>query len=117
MPNINSVDERISHQTADQADYAVSRQNPGRRKAIACHGGTFDVIHRLNQIVDSERDGGDQNHAEKLEPGKNMVCGRDRHRETKISDGLPDIFKLHSPVPQPEEIRAPSNSAANGDGD
>ena len=39
-------------------------------------GGTFDVIERLDQIVDAERDGGDKNHAEEPEAAEHVPDGR-----------------------------------------
>src|SRR5580658_5583723 len=98
MTNVDRVNEGISHQATDQAHHAISGQNSSSGKTIAGHGGTLDVIHGLNQIVDAERNRRHQDHPKKLKTGEHMAYRRDGDRKPKISKGFPKIFYLHIAV-------------------
>ena len=85
MADIDGVDERIAEQAADQADDAVGGQHPRGREGIAGGRGALDVVHRLDQIIDAERDRGDQDDAEILEAGEDVADRRDREREAEVA--------------------------------
>jgi len=48
----------------------------------------FDVIHGLDEVVDAERNCGDENDAEEFEAGEDVTNGWQRHRETEIGKGI-----------------------------
>ena len=92
MADIDRVDERISHQAADQADDAVGRQHAGGRIFVARGLGAFDVVHGLDQIVDAERDSRHQNDAEEFEAREHLTERRDRHREAETRKRVADAL-------------------------
>ena len=61
MSDVDGVDERIAHHAADQADDAVGGQHARGREAVAGDRGALDVVDRFDQIVDAERNRGDEN--------------------------------------------------------
>ena len=66
MADIDRIDERVAHQAADQADDAVRGENPRGRVLVPGRLGALDIVHGLDQIIDAERNRGDQDHAEIL---------------------------------------------------
>ena len=82
MADINRIDIRVAHQAADQADNAIGGEHARGGVAIARDGSADDVVHRFDQIVNAERNRGDQNHAEIAETMKNVTDGGDRNRKT-----------------------------------
>src|ERR1700724_2300057 len=80
----DGVDERIAHQTADQAHNAVSGEHAGGWISVPRRFRALDVVHGLDEVVDAEWDRGHKNYAEKLEAGEHMVDSGDRHREAEI---------------------------------
>ena len=81
MADVDGVDERIAEQATDQADDAVGRQHLGGRKRVARRRGALDVVHRLDEIIDAERNRGDQYDSDELEARKDVADGR--YRETR----------------------------------
>ena len=70
MADVDGVDERVAHQAADQADDAVGGQHARGREAVAGDRRALDVVDRFDQIVDAERNRGDQDDAEELEAAR-----------------------------------------------
>ena len=60
----------------------VGKLSPGHRSAL-------HVIHRLDQIVDAEWNGRNQNHPDELETRKHMVNRRSRKRKAETGKCLP----------------------------
>ena len=96
MADIDRVDERVAHQAADQADDAVGGEHPRGRIMIARGFRAFDIVHRLDQVVDAERDGGDQDDAEEFEAGEDMVDRRQRHGEAEIGEAVGQLAEAHA---------------------
>ena len=96
MADVDRVDERIAHQAADQADDAVGGQHARGRIAVAGRRRAFDVVHGLDQIVDAERDRGDQDDAEELEAGEHVADRRDRQREAEVRERSVQIGDAHA---------------------
>ena len=67
MANIDRVDERIAEEATDQAYDTVGRQHLGRWKRVASRRGALDVVHRLDEIIDAERNRRDQYDSDELE--------------------------------------------------
>ena len=117
MADIDRVDEGIAHQAADQADDAVGGQHARGRIFVAGGRGAFDVVHRLDEIVDAERDRGDQDDAEELEAREHLADRRQRHREAEIREGVADALDAHAAESETEQVRAPGDQHADRDGD
>ena len=66
MADIDGVDEGIADQTADEADDPVRRQNPRGWKVIARGRRALNVVERFDEIIDAERNRGDENDAEDI---------------------------------------------------
>jgi len=79
MADIDRVDEGIAHQAADQADDAVGGQHARGRIFVARRFRALDIVHCLDEIIDAEGNGGDEDHAEEFEAGEHVVRRRDRH--------------------------------------
>ena len=73
MADVDRVDEGVAHQAADQADHAVGGEHLRGGERVAGGFRALDVVHRLDEVVDAERDGGDQDDAEELEAGEHLV--------------------------------------------
>ncbi len=116
MADIDRVDEGVAHQAADQADDAVGGQNARGRIGVAGGLGAFDVIHRLDQIVDAERDSGDQDDAEEFEARKYLIDRRYRHREAKAREGVADALDAQATEPETEQVRTPGDDHPDRDG-
>src|SRR6185436_18057754 len=56
VANVNSKDERVPHQAADQADETVSGQHARSGEAVSSSCRAFDVVDRFHQIVYAEWD-------------------------------------------------------------
>jgi hypothetical protein len=56
VADVDRIDEGIAHQAADEADRAVGGQHARRRITVAGRGRALDVVHRLDEVVDAERD-------------------------------------------------------------
>jgi hypothetical protein len=117
MADVNRVDERIAHQAADQADDAVGGQHTGGRILIARGLGAFDVVHRLDEIVDAERNRGDQDDPEEFEAREYLADGRDRHREAEARERIAETLDAEATESETEQVRAPGDDHADGDGD
>jgi hypothetical protein len=88
MADVDGIDERIAHQTADQADDTVRGQHLGGRERIAGGLGALHVVHRFHEVVDAERDGRHKDDAEELEAREDLVVRRERHGEAEIGASL-----------------------------
>ena len=86
MADIDGVDEGVAHQAADQADDAVGGQHRVVGKRVAGRRGALDIVHRLDEVVDAERDGGDQDDADELEAAKDVIDRRHRDREAEMRE-------------------------------
>ena len=86
MADIDRVDKRIAHQAADQADDAVGGEHAGRRVGVAGGFRALDIVHRFDEVIDAERNCGDQNHAEILEAREDVTDGGDRQVEAEIGE-------------------------------
>ena len=117
MADIDRVDEGVAHQAADQADDAVGGQDPRGRIFVAGGFRAFDVVHRLDQIVDAERDRGDQDDAEEFEAGEHLADRGDRYREAEAGKGVADALDAQSAEIEAEQVRAPRDDHAGGDRD
>ena len=117
MADIDRVDEGVAHQAADQADDAVGGQHPGGRIFVAGGLGAFDIVHRLDQIVDAERDRRHQDDAEEFEAGEYLADRRDRHREAEAREGVADALDAQPAEPEAEQVRAPGDDHADRDRD
>ena len=117
MADIDRVDERIAEQAADQADDAVGGQHPGGRKRVAGRRRALDVVHRLDEIVDAERDRGDQDDPDELEARKDVADSRHREREAEVRKGVADAADAQAAVAEAEEVRSPGDDRARRDGD
>ena len=112
MADVDRVDERVAHQAADQADHAVGGQHARGREAVAGGRGALDVVHRLDEVVDAERDRGDQDDAEELEAAEDVADGRDRERRSRSSTPRPSaLASAHAAVVEAEQRRAPGDDA------
>ena len=76
MADIDGVDERVAHQRADAAEHAVGGQHARRWISVAGGFGAFHVVHGLDQIIDAEGNGGDQNGADELEAAEGVPARR-----------------------------------------
>ena len=113
MADVDGVDERVAHQAADQADHAVGGQHARGREAVARDRRALDVVHRLDQVVDAERDRGDQDDAEELEAREHVAERRERHARSRSSRPTPSGFAtLMPPKLQAERGRAPGDQRA-----
>ena len=65
--------------------------------SLAGDGGAFDIVERLDQVVDAEGNRRDQNHTEKFEAGEHVAQSRNRHAEAEVGDGIGKAFETHSP--------------------
>ena len=90
MADIDGVDERVAQQAADQADDAVGGQHARGREGVAGRRGALDVVHRLDEVVDAERDRGDQDDAEELEAAEDVADGRQRDGEAEVRQRVAD---------------------------
>jgi len=117
MADIDGVDEGIAHQAADQADDTVGGQHTRCRVGIAGRFRAFHIVHGLDEVVDAERDGGDQDHAEILKPGEHVIECRKRYRESEVREGIADAFQAQPTVVKPEEIGAPGDDHPDRDRD
>src|SRR5579862_22148 len=64
VADIDGVDEGIAHEAADETDDTIGGQYLRRRKGIARGRGAFDIVHRLDEIIDAEGDRRDENDAQ-----------------------------------------------------
>ncbi len=117
MADIDRVDERVAHQAADQADDAVGGQHARGREGIAGGRGALDIVHRLDEIVDAERDRGDQNDAEIFEAVEDMADGRDREREAEMRQRVADLRSAQAAIAEAEQVRTPGDERADRDRD
>src|SRR5438552_18980839 len=100
MADVDRIDEWISHQAADQADDAVGGQHAGGRIFVARGLGAFDIVHRLDEIVDAERDGGDQDYAEEFEAGEHLAERRKGYGEAEARKGVADALGAQTTEPE-----------------
>src|SRR6204780_4119769 len=117
MADIDGVDEGIAEQTADQADHAVGRQHLGGRKRVAGRRGALDIVHRLDEIVDAERNRGDQYDSDELEARKDVVHGRYGEREAEVRKSVADAAYAQAAVAKTEKVRSPGDERAGRNGD
>ena len=54
--------------------------------AVARGGRALDVVHRFDQIVDAERDRGDEDEPEELEAGEHVADRRQRDGESEVRE-------------------------------
>jgi hypothetical protein len=87
MADIDGVDERIAHQTSDQADDAVGGQHACRRKGIARGRGALDIVHRLDEVVDAEGNRRHQDDADELKAAKDVADRRHGIGEAEARHG------------------------------
>ena len=97
MADVDGVDEGVAHETADQADDAVGREDAGGRKRISGGGGALDVVQSLDQIVDAERNGRHEDDPEIFEPGEGMGDRRQRNREAEMEKDCCSFARLRPP--------------------
>ena len=117
MTNVDRVDERVAEQAADQADDAVGAEHAGRREGIAGGRGALDIVHRLDEIIDAEGNGRDQNDPEVPEPVKHMPDRRDRERKAEMRERVANLGAAQAAVAKPEQVRSPGDDRAGHDGD
>ena len=120
MADIDGVDVRIAHQAADEADHAVGREHARGRVFVAGRGGAHDVVHRFDEIVDAEGNRGDEDDAQggPIQPAEDEAEDRARHGEAEGRER--SLSRLSSFIPpkfEAEEVRAPGDQRAGGDGD
>lgn len=70
MADIDGVDEGIAHQAANQADDPVGGEHARGRIFVAGGLRALDIVHGLDEIIDAERNGGNQNDPEEFETEK-----------------------------------------------
>jgi hypothetical protein len=99
----------------DQADDAIGRQHARGRVFVAGGFRALDIVHGLDEVVDAERDRGNEDDAEELEARKNLAEGRDRHREAEIGEGVAKPLQAQAAEPEPEQVGAPGNQHARRD--
>ena len=58
--------------------------------------GALDVVHRLDEVVDAERDRGDEDDAEELEAAEDVVDRRERQREAEVREGGGEPAEAHA---------------------
>ncbi|MET3250444.1 hypothetical protein ABIA29_000688 [Bradyrhizobium japonicum] len=117
MTDIDGVDEGIAHQAADQADDAVGSEHARGRIFVAGGFRALDIVHGLDEVIDTERNGGDEDDAEEFEAGEDVDHRRDRHREAEIGERGADARDAQSAEAKTEEVRAPGDDHAGRDGD
>src|ERR1700687_6255128 len=115
MADRDGVDERISHQAADQADDAVGCQYPRGRIFIARGLGAFDVVHGLDQIVDAERNRRHQDDAEEFEAREYFANCRNWNGETEARARVADALDAQAPESEAEQVRSPRDDHADRD--
>ena len=74
---------------------AVSTRVVGN--AVAGGRGALDVVHGLDEVVDAERDRGDQDDAEELEAREHVTDGRDRDGEAEVGEGVAEPSSVIPP--------------------
>ena len=116
MSDVDRQIERVSHQASDSADDAVGGEDASCRKAVAGCRRAFHIVHRLDQIVDAERDRRDEDDAEKLEAGEGVIERGDRQTEPKPRHRVGQRFDSHSADVQTQSRRAPRYEGTRCDG-
>ncbi len=107
-------------QAADQADDAVGGQHAGGGVVVAGGGGADDVVHRFDQIIDAERNGGDEDGLEEapVQPAEDQSDGAGVGTEKpKVWNESFSVSRLMPPIVKAEQVRAPGDERAGGDGD
>ena len=116
MADVDRVDEWVAHQTADQAHDTVGGEHAGRGVGVARCLRALHVVHGLDQVVDAEWNGGHENDAEKLEPGEHMIDSGNRYREAEVRERALQLLQTQSPIAKAEQIGAPGDNHADGNG-
>src|SRR5208337_1385656 len=109
MANIDSVDERVPEKAADQADDAVGGQHLRGWKRVSCRRGALDIVHGFDKVVDAERNRGNQDNAEPLEPRKDVPDRRQWNREAEMRHGVAHGPEGQSAIAEPEYVRPPGD--------
>jgi hypothetical protein len=117
MTDIDRVDERVSHQAADEADDTVGGEHAGGRIGVTGRLGALHVVHGLDQVVNPERDRSHEDHAKEFEAGGHVADGRDRHREAEIRERATQALQAQSAVAEAEQVGPPGDDHADSDGD
>ena len=117
MADIDRVDEGIAHQAADQADDAVRGQHLRGREVVAGGFRALHVVHGFDQIVDAERNRGDEDDAEEFETREHVAECRYRHREAEMSERAGHLLEAHAAEIEAEQGRAPGDQHAGRDRD
>ena len=119
MPDVDRVDVGVAHQAADQAHDAVGGENARRRILVAGGRGADDVVHRLDEIVDAEGDGGDEDGLEEgpVQPAEHQADGRMGNGEAEGLERRLQASTLMPPKLQAEQVGAPGDERAGRDRD
>jgi hypothetical protein len=80
-------------------------------------GRALHVVDRLDQVVDAERNGGDQDDAQVLEAVERVIERRDRQREAKVRDRRGELVDAHAAPAQARRRRAPRDQRPDRDRD
>src|SRR3954447_19750048 len=96
MTDVNGVDERIAHQAANETYHAIGGQHARGRKTVAAGCCAFDVIHCLDEIIDTEWNRCHQYHAQKFKSAEYMTDCRQRQRKTEARERTAQIGKTHA---------------------
>ena len=112
MADVDGVDEGVAEEATDEAHHAIGRQYSRRREMVACGLRALDVVHGLHEIVDAEGNGRDEDNAEILEPGENVIDGRDRNREAEIGECRCELCEAHAADVETEGGRDPGHDDA-----
>ena len=72
MADIDRRRERAAEERADDGADAVGEQDVAQIVAVARRRRAFDVVHALGEIVDAERNGGDQQRRDIGEAGEHV---------------------------------------------
>jgi len=115
MADIDRVDERVAHQAADQADDAVGGQHAGGRELVTGRRRALDVVHRLDEVVDAERDRGDEDDADVLEATEHVIDRGQGHREAEVAHRAQHRGAREAAVGEPECGRDPGDRRADRD--
>ena len=107
----------IAHQASDQAHDAVGGEDARGRIAVAGSRRAFHVVHRLDEIVDPERDRGDQDQSQEIEAGEHMTERRQRHREPEVGKRLRHVAPAHATHRHAERGSGPGDGGAHRDRD
>jgi hypothetical protein len=107
MADVHRRRERAAEDRAgDRAD-AVRDQDLAQVVVVACRRRALDVVHRLGEVVDAERDRGGEQRRDVGEPGEDLGRGQ-RQVQPELPERVRDRFRLHVVAP-PEHGRHPAD--------